>query len=199
MGSTPHTRRSDTRERIQRTALDLFVTRGYEKTSLREIAERLGVTKAALYYHFKTKEDILVAISDQVGAPVDELVAWGESRPPTLETKRELLCRYSEKLREAVPVFRILQENQASLRTLDIGARLRERVTRLSRLVHSGADDLATRVRCVSALLTVHFGALALDDLAGDPEERRLAALAVALEILDTTASGPAVAGAATA
>ena len=35
-----------TRERIQAVALELFTEQGYEKTSLREIAERLGVTKA---------------------------------------------------------------------------------------------------------------------------------------------------------
>lgn len=190
MGSTPHTRRSDTRERIQRTALDLFVARGYEKTSLREIAEQLGVTKAALYYHFKTKEDILRAISDQVGGPVDELIDWGEAQPPTAEVKRELLCRYSEKLRGAVPVFRILQENQASLRTLDIGGRLRERVTRLSRLMRAGDEALDAQVRFSSALFTVHFGALVLDDVAGDPEEKRLATLAVALEVLGTAVAG---------
>lgn len=43
-------------------ALDLFNERGYEKTSLREIAEELGFTKAALYYHFPGKEDILLEL-----------------------------------------------------------------------------------------------------------------------------------------
>jgi AcrR family transcriptional regulator len=43
-------------------ALDLFIEHGYDKTSLREIADRLGFTKAALYYHFERKEDILLAL-----------------------------------------------------------------------------------------------------------------------------------------
>ena len=43
-------------------ALDLFIEKGYDKTSLREIAEQLGVTKAALYYHFASKDDILMAL-----------------------------------------------------------------------------------------------------------------------------------------
>ena len=50
---------NDTRDRILETALDLFIERGYDKTSLREIAERVGVTKAALYYHFSSKEEII--------------------------------------------------------------------------------------------------------------------------------------------
>ena len=45
-------------------ALELFAEQGYEKTSLREIAERLGVTKAALYYHFKSKEDIVRSFTE---------------------------------------------------------------------------------------------------------------------------------------
>ncbi|MFF4405279.1 TetR/AcrR family transcriptional regulator [Streptomyces sp. NPDC001262] len=196
MGTTPRARRSNTRERIQQTALGLFVTRGYEKTSLREIAEELGVTKAALYYHFKTKEDILTALSDRLGEPVDELIAWGREQPPTLENKRELLSRYSVAVRDAAPLYRILQENQATLRDLDIGTRLRERVGAVSQLVHAAEDGedapLETLVRFSSALLTVHFGTFTLDEMPGDPEARRAALLQVAMEILDSTDGGSA-------
>src|ERR1700735_5665724 len=51
-----------TRERILDIALELFNEKGYENTSLREIAERLGTTKAALYYHFERKQDILLEL-----------------------------------------------------------------------------------------------------------------------------------------
>ncbi len=51
-----------TRERILDIALALFVEQGYEKTSLRDIATRLGTTKAALYYHFERKQDILLEL-----------------------------------------------------------------------------------------------------------------------------------------
>jgi AcrR family transcriptional regulator len=53
---------TSTRERILDIALELFIERGYDKTSLRDIAERLGTTKAALYYHFARKEDILLEL-----------------------------------------------------------------------------------------------------------------------------------------
>lgn len=52
----------DTRERILGVALDLFCEQGYDKTSLRQIADRLGFTQAAIYYHFAAKQDILVAL-----------------------------------------------------------------------------------------------------------------------------------------
>ncbi len=58
-GSRP---RGSTRQRILDVALDLFNEYGYDKTSLREIADALGFTKAALYYHFERKEDILLAL-----------------------------------------------------------------------------------------------------------------------------------------
>ncbi|OAA29052.1 transcriptional regulator [Frankia sp. EI5c] len=51
-----------TRERILDVALELFTHAGYEAVSLREIAERMNFTKAALYYHFSSKDDILLAL-----------------------------------------------------------------------------------------------------------------------------------------
>src|SRR5579871_5338427 len=54
--------KENTRERILDVALELFIQQGFDGTSLREIAEQLGVTKAALYYHFESKEDILMAL-----------------------------------------------------------------------------------------------------------------------------------------
>ena len=52
----------DTRARILKAALHLFAEHGFAGTSTREISERLGFTKAALYYHFRTKDDLLAAI-----------------------------------------------------------------------------------------------------------------------------------------
>ena len=88
-------RRSDTREKIQAVALELFAEHGYEKTSLREIAERLDVTKAALYYHFNTKEDIAVSLFDRLLADMDEIIAWLREQPCTLETRQALVQRYA--------------------------------------------------------------------------------------------------------
>ena len=58
----PRTQGPQTREKILDVALELFIEQGYDKTSLRDIAERLGVTKAAIYYHFERKEDILLEL-----------------------------------------------------------------------------------------------------------------------------------------
>jgi len=54
----------DTKEKIIFTGLDLFIRNGYERTSLSEIADRIGITKPAIYYHFKNKDDLFMAIME---------------------------------------------------------------------------------------------------------------------------------------
>lgn len=56
------TQAGSTRERILQVALDLFGQRGYEGTSIRDIADRMDMTKAAVYYHFPSKENLLADI-----------------------------------------------------------------------------------------------------------------------------------------
>ncbi|SER04539.1 transcriptional regulator, TetR family [Lentzea xinjiangensis] len=55
-------RPSDTRQRILHTARELFATKGVQQTSLQEIADRLGITKPALYYHFASREELVRSI-----------------------------------------------------------------------------------------------------------------------------------------
>ncbi|KIF76017.1 TetR family transcriptional regulator [Streptomyces sp. 150FB] len=184
MGSTQHPRRGDTRQRIQDVALELFVDQGYEKTSLREIAERLDVTKAALYYHFKTKEDILISIFEDLARPLDELIAWGATQPHTLATKKEILQRYSEALKTATPVFRFMQENQAEVRDLSIGETFKSRMMGLIDLLQDADATLPDRVRCMTALFTMHAGMFALREVDADPEDKRKAVLEVAVDLM---------------
>ena len=52
------TRETDTRERIERSALRLFVEQGIAETSIREIARDAGVSQGAMYNHFVSKEEL---------------------------------------------------------------------------------------------------------------------------------------------
>ena len=56
----------DTKERILETALELFAQNGYLGTSMNDIAQRLGFTKAALYKHYTSKQEILDSIVEQM-------------------------------------------------------------------------------------------------------------------------------------
>jgi TetR/AcrR family transcriptional regulator, cholesterol catabolism regulator len=51
--------KEERKDQILRIAINIFYRDGYKKASLREIAEKVGITKAAIYYHFKNKEEIL--------------------------------------------------------------------------------------------------------------------------------------------
>lgn len=59
-------REKNTKERILDEALKLFAQSGYMGTSMNDIAARLGVTKAALYKHYQSKQEILDSIVDQM-------------------------------------------------------------------------------------------------------------------------------------
>jgi AcrR family transcriptional regulator len=187
---TKRQRRGDTRQRIQDVALDLFAEQGYEKTSLREIAERLDVTKAALYYHFKTKEEILVSIFEDLSRPIDELIEWGKAQPHSLRTKKEVLRRYSEALAEAAPLFRFMQENQATVRELSIGNRFKDRMLEMGDIIRDPDASLTDQVRCISALFTMHAGMFLLKEVEGAPEDKREAVLEVAIDLVTRAHSG---------
>jgi AcrR family transcriptional regulator len=72
---------AQTRERILAVAQELFTRNGYDKTSLRDIAERLEITKAALYYYFPRKEDILLELHLQLHALGETVIAELEAAP----------------------------------------------------------------------------------------------------------------------
>ncbi|MGW3462963.1 TetR/AcrR family transcriptional regulator [Streptomyces olivaceoviridis] len=184
MDGTKQQRRGNTRQRIQDVALELFAEQGYEKTSLREIAERLDVTKAALYYHFKTKEEIIVSLFADLTKPIEDLIEWGGQQPHTLETKQEIVRRYSEALAGAEPLFRFMQENQATVRELRIGDTFKDRMRGLRDILIDPEAELVDQVRSVSAMFTLHAGMFVMQDLEGDSEKKREAVLEVALDLV---------------
>jgi AcrR family transcriptional regulator len=81
MARPPGSDGAQTRERILDVAQDLFTRQGYDKTSLRDIAERLKITKAALYYYFERKEDILIALHLRLHTIGETVIAELEAAP----------------------------------------------------------------------------------------------------------------------
>jgi AcrR family transcriptional regulator len=181
--------RGDTRERIQAVALELFAEHGYEKTSLREIAERLGVTKAALYYHFKSKEDIVRSFTEDYVTDLDELIAWGTAQPRTDETRGLLLDRYSVIVGHRLPVMRFLEQNQAAVHQLmtegqrDRHKLFRTHFERLRDLLAGPDAPLRDRVRASVAVVSVGISCLLFDEDAGAPGELHDIALETACEL----------------
>src|ERR1700751_1837096 len=84
--------RSDTRERIQDVARELFVQQGVQRTSLQDIADKLGITKPALYYHFATRKELVRSVLGPLIEGGERFVEEQESRGDV--DARELLEGY---------------------------------------------------------------------------------------------------------
>ncbi|WP_176730677.1 TetR/AcrR family transcriptional regulator [Micromonospora mirobrigensis] len=184
-----------TRERIQAVALELFTEQGYEKTSLREIAERLNVTKAALYYHFKSKDEIVSSFVEDRLRRMDELIEWARSQPATLATRRILISRYADAMfaTQQPSVMRFFEQNQTALKSLSAGLQMRDRMMSLANELCRGDESPAAQLRAALTLFAVHSSwfAVRAPDITDD--ERRRIALEVADELLAKIASEPTV------
>ena len=77
----PVSRRGEGRERVVQAALDLFAVHGISGTSLQMIAESLGVTKASIYFQFRTKEEIVTAVLAPALESLGDLVDRAEGLP----------------------------------------------------------------------------------------------------------------------
>ncbi|MEU3572992.1 helix-turn-helix domain-containing protein [Kitasatospora sp. NPDC036755] len=184
-------RRTDTRERAQRVALQLFAEHGYESTSLRMIAERLNITKAALYYHYKSKDEILAAVLSDFSTAVAGLIDWGEQQPPGPETRRELLRRYAELAASGItPAARLLQENQPALREQPLAAEVRSHVVTLFDLLAgpgalTGANGPAASLRVRLAITALHMAGEESELAEDGGQELLAAALNIACGLID--------------
>jgi AcrR family transcriptional regulator len=165
-------RRGDTRARIQQVALELFAEHGYERTSLREIAERLGVTKAALYYHFKSKEDIVRSFTEDYFGRLDALIAWGREQPAGEQTARELLDRYISIVMDSGEVFRFLERNQATIRGTEDGkhrfTQFRPRLKALIEIITGAQAPARAQIRAAAAIFSISTSCMVF--LADGPE-----------------------------
>lgn len=70
-----------TRDRILRAALDLFADHGYQRTSLQQIANRLKLTKAAILYHFPSKDQLVVALLEPFLADLEAALRLADGHP----------------------------------------------------------------------------------------------------------------------
>lgn len=189
-------RRSGTREKIQAVALELFAEHGYDKTSLREIAERLDVSKAALYYHFSTKEDIAVSLFDGLLAGMDEIIAWLREQPSTLETRREAIRRYARFTRERPPGLRRLIQDSGSMRELAVGEKLHDRLRTMIRLLIPLGAPAIVQLKSAMALMSINAATFVLQDIGLPLDDRHTAGVALALELVsEETRDRPADTG----
>jgi len=183
----------NTRTRIQDVALELFTEQGYEATSLREIAERLGVTKAALYYHFKTKDDIVASLMDDRVETLELLLDWARAQPQSPAMRLEFVRRYSAELHAGRhhEVMRFLERNQTALRTHPKSERTRDLMIAVMDLLSPPDDPPEVRLKRAMAIFGLHASWFLLRDADLSDDRRRTAALHVALELVGDPPADP--------
>ena len=166
MPRPPRSQGAETRERILDVAQELFTRQGYDKTSLRDISERLGITKAALYYYFERKEDILLELHLRLHAMgttlLDELEAapdgparvalWPRLADEMIDfmvENRELVLLHSRN-RSAFEALARSERNQQENEDLE---------ARFARILSSPAMSLRERVRmaAITGVITEVF------------------------------------------
>ena len=141
--------RSGTRQRIQEVARDLFLQQGVQRTSLQDIADKLGITKPALYYHFASREDLVRSILVPLIDEGERFVAEQESRGDV--DAREVLEGYFDfHYRHREDLVLVLAELTmlADLGLIDKVLAWRDR---LGKLVFGATPTLAQSTRAVVA------------------------------------------------
>lgn len=149
---------ASTRERILDVALDLFIEKGFEGTSLREIAEKLGLTKAALYYHYASKDDILMALHMRIHDVGRDGLKKLIDGPVSLEAWESVLDAVLGQMLAQRKLFLMHERNQAALEKLhrkDHDAANEDIQERFREILSDPAVALRDRVRMASS-----FGAV---------------------------------------
>jgi AcrR family transcriptional regulator len=153
-------KKQQTREKIERAALQLFAERGYDETTLAEIAEAADVSPRTIFAYFRSKEDILFCDEPSLYERLEQTL---NQRPPgatTVDALREYVSSFSASDENAVLRKRIIGANE--------GLRLSERartapVERLvadsiARDLDAGPDDV--RPVLIAASVTAAFSAV---------------------------------------
>ena len=135
--------------RIARLALARFRVGGFVGTSIADLAGALGVSKAAIYYHYRSKDALLHRLIDPL---LDAIDACIQDHTTPARTPRQLLGAYLTVLiahREVVP---LVATDVAVLNHPKIGPRLRTQNQQLRTLLVAPDTSVAARLRAEAAL-----------------------------------------------
>lgn len=160
--ANPRARGAHTRELAQQVALRLFTEQGYEATSLRQIADELGINKASLYYYFDGKEAIVQSLLDQRGDEAEELLAWVRDQPATPALLSAAVSRWIDSFtEEKLQGIRFLAANPLLLAGMTrtggvprVGAALSQLADELSALLPDRTAEATVVLRM--ALLSIN-------------------------------------------
>lgn len=146
-------RQTNTRERIQAAALQLFIEQGFTATSLQQVADKVGVTKAALYYHFPSKADLARSIFLPWKEDLDRFLDDAEAHPD--QPPRELIGDAFDVLVRHRDAFVAMMVDGSILSHIDLVSWTKEWAERLQRLFLGPNPTIYERTR-----VSIAFGGL---------------------------------------
>lgn len=169
--------RPSRRHEIEAAALAAFVDRGCEATSVADIADTVGVSKAAISYHFPAKDDLLAAVAEPLLAPLERLL---EEADGDADVER-FLAGYLDVLLAHPERARWLDGDRGVLASPRLGPRL-EALQRATRTLLLTASD-ASEALAISALGALWRPIRQLGDEAEDDRDNLVAAAVATLAL----------------
>lgn len=159
----------ETRSEILAVASELFGRYGYQRTSLREIAARLGVSKAAVLYHFPAKADILAALAQPLLDDIDAALTGARAAGPDPATVRwaaiegllDVLLAHRGSMRMSVHDLSLMSSEL-------VFPRFAAAIQLAGELVAGPEQDLAARVRAAQAIAMLSDPVMILADVPAD-------------------------------
>jgi AcrR family transcriptional regulator len=158
--------------RIINAAQDLFAEHGVGGTSLQMIADMIGVTKAAVYHQFKTKDEIVLAAAEAELANLEGVVAAAEAEPSAQRAREVLVARIVDLAVERRRMESTLLGDPVIIRFFAGHEPFRQVMGRLYRLLMG--DDAGTDARVPAAMLTAAIGGAVMHPLVADLDDETL-------------------------
>ena len=155
--------------RIIDAALILFAEHGISGTSLQMIADAIGVTKAAVYHVYNTKDEIILAVATPILTRLEAAVTVAEAERSRSRAREVLIAGMIDLAVERRRMAGILQRDPVMLRFLEEHEPFRRVMARVNRVLMGGAADPRARVQAamlasVIAGAVIHPLVLDLDD-----------------------------------
>jgi len=171
-------RSTDTRERIHEVALELFIRQGFSRTTLQDIADQLGLTRAALYYHHPSKDHLIASLVQPAKDDIDDFLERATPSTPT----RELLEGFFDLNYRHRHIFLALVRDPTGLGSVDAEGWITHLALRAQQLLAGNEPTHQQRMRAVVAINGLSRCATVLTDIPHD--ELREQSVDLALEIV---------------
>ena len=164
--------RPNRRDDLLAAALELFADRGYEGTSVADLADATGLSKAAFVYHFGSKGDLLLELAEPLLLDLDDLMDRYESMAATERDLGVALGEYLATLDRHREVACWIDGDKSVLNHEELGARLDANNRRAHVLLAGRRPSKTTRAKA-SAILGMLWRPVRNGYLPDDPRARR--------------------------